>query len=203
MSVPDLLAATRAALGPAKRPPPRGLTRLMAPAWLRTDDPLHVQHVAQERLVTEGALVLAFLVRPTEPPGARTLGTGVITAVYPHPADPPPTFERLLHVAERVRRLGDPEGELDPAVRRFAQRFEDDDHRHVGAEVPQRLAQGGRFFLSDLIVHAAHELPGSRLVAPFFPLLVHPTASCVRVLPSSLWAPDLARAFRLFAPLTG
>jgi hypothetical protein len=161
--------------------------RARPPLWCRLDA-LMVVYRDREKLLREGAVVLAVLVQANE----RLFGRGVYDApanvIYTTDQDAEQPVVRMLGVAQKIFSLKNMKPE-DADEARFARMVSDEWGRDFRVTVPEGLSGGLDLTFTTIMVHRKH-LPGGRLVAPYFPLLIHPESRAAMILPARYWPDD-------------
>jgi hypothetical protein len=174
---------------PPPRPGPleRLYLRARPPRWCRTDD-LMVVYQDRAKLTHEGAVVLAVLVQANSLLFERGADDAPANVIYTTDRDAEQPVVRMLGVAHRLFSLKGTKP-ADPDEARFARMVSYELGRDFRVTVPESLSGGLDLTYTTVMVHRKH-LPDGRLVAPYFPLLIHAESRAAMILPARYWPDD-------------
>ena len=169
--------------------------RATPPRWCRDDDLLTVYR-DRGKLLREGSVVLAVLVQANALLFERGGGDAPAGVIYTTDRDTERPVVQMLGVAQRLFSLKNTEpGDADEA--RFARMVSNEAGRDFRVTVPDGLAGGLDLTYTTIMVHRKH-LPGGRLVAPYFPLLIHGESRASMILPARYWPDDFVEGWLRF-----
>ena len=160
--------------------------RVRPPGWCRTDD-LMVVYRDRRKLLEEGGVVLAVLVQANMYLFERGADDAPADVIYTTDREAEQPVVRMLSVAQKLFSLKGTKPE-DPDEARFARMVSYELGRDFRVTVPDGLSGGLDLTYTTIMVHRRH-LPEGRLVAPYFPLLIHPESRAAMILPARYW-PD-------------
>ncbi|HEX6184137.1 MAG TPA: hypothetical protein VFZ44_09695 [Pyrinomonadaceae bacterium] len=165
------------------------------PGWCRSDD-LMVVYRDRRKLLHEGAVVLAVLVQANSRLFERGADDAPANVIYTTDNDAEQPVVGMLGVAQKLFSLKNTKPE-DPDEARFAQIVSNELGRDFRVTVPERLSGGLDLTYTTIMVHRKH-LPDGRLVAPYFPLLIHAESRAAMILPARYWPDDFAEGWVKF-----
>jgi hypothetical protein len=171
-----------------RRPGPleRLYLRVRPPRWCKTDD-LMLVYGDREKLLGEGTIVPAVLVQGNVVLFGRGADDAPANVLYTTDREAEQAVPRMLAVAQRLFSLKNTKPE-DADEARFARMVSYELGRDFRVTVPESLSGGLDLTYTTIMVHRKH-LPDGRLVAPYFPLLIHPESRAAMILPARYW-PD-------------
>lgn len=168
--------------------------RVRYPKWLHPTDSLFETLAYADDLLRRGDVVWGYVVQANTQmfsPGPNDLPGDVVFAEDR-------TFDRLLsrllRATEAICSLSGQPPQAGP-YSALSAHLADDYHRAWKLPIPVAISRGAPLFLSTVLLQR-NALPKRHLAASFLPLLVTPDIPAVRVLPASLWAPDLVEAWQ-------
>jgi hypothetical protein len=144
----------------------------------------------------EGTVVLAVLVQANMYLFERGAGDSPANVIYTTDRDAEQPVVRMLGVAQKLFSLKDTEPE-DADEARFARMISDELGRDFRVTVPEAIAGGLDLTYTTIMVHRRH-LPEGRLVAPYFPLLIHPESRAAMILPARYWPDEFMEGWLRF-----
>lgn len=164
------------------------------PSWVHRDQLQVLFKEFRDVIMVHGQVVWGHLVQANGTlfsPGKRDAPA---EAVYFTDDEHPDPITALGGLAARLFRLKGTTGH-PPQAQAIADHLTAEITRAFGLPVPEEWTGGRRAEVSTIFVHRPH-LPGRRLVAPFFPLLITPDRPRrVAVVPSRYWPDDLVRTW--------
>jgi hypothetical protein len=169
--------------------------RARPPDWCRADDLMAVYR-DREKLLREGAVVLAVLVQANALLFERGADDAPANVLYTTDQDAERPVPRMLSVAHKIFSLKETKPE-DPDEAHFARMVTYELGRDFRVTVPDRLSDGLDLTYTTIMVHRKH-LPDGRLVAPYFPLLIHPESRAAMILPARYWPDDFVEEWVKF-----
>jgi hypothetical protein len=187
-------------------PPPRpGLLerlylRATPPRWCRADD-LMAAYRDREKLLREGSVVLAVVVQANTLLFERGADDAPANVIYTTDRDAEQPVVQMLGVARRLFSLKGTEP-VDGGEARFARMLSDELGRDFRVTVPDRLSGGLDLTYTTIMVHRKH-LPDGRLVAPYFPLLIHAESRAAMILPARYWPDEFVEGWLGFGEAGG
>ena len=161
--------------------------RVRPPGWCRTDD-LMIVYQDSGKLLREGSVVLAVLVQANVLLFERGADDAPANVIYTTDHDAEQPVVRMLGVAQKLFSLKGAKPE-DPDEARFARMVSYELGRDFRITVPESLSGGLDLTYTTIMVHRKH-LPDGRLVAPYFPLLIHAESRAAMILPARYWPDD-------------
>ena len=169
--------------------------RVRPPGWCRTDD-LMLVYQDRRKLLREGAVALGVLVQANALLFARGAHDAPANVIYTtdHDADQP--VLRMLGVAQKLFSLKGTRPE-DADEARFARMVSYELGRDFRITVPESLSGDLDLTYTTIMVHRKH-LPEGRLVAPYFPLLIHAESRAAMILPARYWPDDFMAGWLRF-----
>jgi hypothetical protein len=169
--------------------------RVRPPGWCRTDD-LMIVYQDCGKLLREGAVALAVLVQANVFLYERGADDAPANVIYTTDHDAEQPVARMLGVAQKLFSLKNAKPE-DPDEARFARMVSYELGRDFRITVPESLSGGLDLTYTTIMVHRKH-LPDGRLVAPYFPLLIHPESRAAMILPARYWPDDFLEGWVKF-----
>jgi hypothetical protein len=197
----EIIELCRESFGPAPRTFGRRdarRVRLRAPLWLRMsrDAVLRDLLLRQEMLLAHGRVVWASVVQADASLFRRGRGDRPATVIY----SPDPAFDDmpgdLQDIAARLFALRpepadpDPPETADPDLLAFAGMLRGPEPRPSRTPVPRPLVGSLPVYATTVLVARRH-VPGRRLAAGTFPLIIHPETDSTMILPGRFWPPML------------
>ena len=164
--------------------------RARPPRWCKTDD-LMLVYGEREKLLGEGAIVPAVLVQANVRLFRRGADDHPAGVIYTTDREAEQVTPRMLAVAHRLFSLKNTEPE-DADEARFARMVSYEMGREFRVTVPESLSGGLDLTFTTIMVHRKH-LPDGCLVAPYFPLLIHPESRAAMILPARYWPDEFMR----------
>jgi hypothetical protein len=166
--------------------------RVRPPGWCRADD-LMVVYQDSAKLQREGAVALAVLVQANATLFERGADDAPANVIYTTDHDAEQPVVRMLGVAQKLFSLKGTKPE-DPDEARFARMVSYELGRDFRVTVPESLSGGLDLTYTTIMVHRKH-LPDGRLVAPYFPLLIHAESRAAMILPARYWPDDFMKGW--------
>ena len=158
--------------------------RVSPPRWCKKDDLIAV-FKDREKLLTEGRIVLAVLVQANARLFERGVADHPANVLYTTEPDAGSHVADMLTVAHRIFSLKNTKPE-DPDESRFARMVSYELGRDFRVTVPERLSGGLDLTYTTIMAHRKH-LPEGRLMAPYFPLVIHDETRAAMILPARYW----------------